>query len=571
MRARLLCILYLAVSCLGASAAPAQTGDQWIITTMGGVIRPDVTWDKVRAHMLVVFYQSNPGERGVTADGIEDMRRIMMAQRRSQATEQILSYDLDGDGIVTREEITAVMQPRARQMINANGVQLEPTAQQTRQQLDRLVGEALKPDLDGDGTISAEEIRQEAQKQADLASEGWQRGAARFVPMTLDADGDGAVSLAEYEAAVRKQFDAIDKDRDGRLSTDEVGEFNQRLTEAFQAAQREREAQIRKQRLESAAKGCEVPPAQANVRLALLGAREARALSNAWIGSEDKVTYVTTVEIAPGRDPLYLALASQGAMIWDVVGATERVAGVVAHAEATLDDAGDGLPQRFVAANGQAAPPRGGKPLVGVIGIPRDKVHFTAHKGCLVPVSEASMKDGSAQEMAALVLGREADEIGGEVSAATFRVPPLMHFKDRVVRNAMPLPKGGAGEVLWREVEDRYSAGIAQIDVDSVVSVHPVKRYAVLPARAGLAQLVDANALQVAGFVHGFHLDEGEIHPFTSPNKFVIMQKMQIPAGATGTFILPRELPLPQGDLSQVCVLSETDMKPVNGDRRGRC
>jgi len=60
-----------------------------------------------------------------------------MAQRRAQTISQILHYDLDGDGIVTKDEIAAVMQPRARQMINANGVRLEPTPQQIRAQLDK--------------------------------------------------------------------------------------------------------------------------------------------------------------------------------------------------------------------------------------------------------------------------------------------------------------------------------------------------------------------------------------------------------------------------------------------------
>src|SRR5215218_4673863 len=79
---------------------------------------------------------------------------------------------------------------------------------------------------------------------------GWQQNAAQFVPMTLDSDGDGVVSMAEYEAAVREQFNHVDKDRDGRISASEFSEFGNRLNEARQAAQRAREAQIRKQRLQ---------------------------------------------------------------------------------------------------------------------------------------------------------------------------------------------------------------------------------------------------------------------------------------------------------------------------------
>src|SRR5262245_60673399 len=125
MRLRLLFILCLLAGSLGVSVASAQTREEWVITTMGGAMRADATWDQIRSHMFMLCYQSNPDERGVSPEGIENLRRIMMAQQRAQVMAQILNYDLNGDGIVTKDEITTVMQPRSRQMIHANGVQLE--------------------------------------------------------------------------------------------------------------------------------------------------------------------------------------------------------------------------------------------------------------------------------------------------------------------------------------------------------------------------------------------------------------------------------------------------------------
>jgi len=181
------------------------------------------------------------------------------------------------------------------------------------------------------------------------------------------------------------------------------------------------------------------------------------------------------------------------------------------------------------------------------------------------------MKDNTAQDMAAALLGRAPDEIGGENNAGTFRVPPLMHFRDRPVRNAMQLPKGVLGEALWREVDETFTAGVAKIDIDAVVSAHPVKRYDILPYRAGLATLVDVGALEIAGYSQGVRINGGQIKPFTSPDKFKITQKLRLPAGVTGTFILPSDVPAPDGDLSQACLVSAVDMKPVEGGRRGRC
>ena len=141
-------------------------------------------------------------------------------------------------------------------------------------------------------------------------------------------------------------------------------------------------------------------------------------------------------------------------MIWDIVGATERIAGVVAHAEAAVDNSTQGR----------------GKPLVGIMGVARERIRFTAHPGCLVPATDTTMKDGSAQESAALLLGRAVDEVGGEYSAGTFRVPAVRHFPDRPVRDSIQLPREGFGELLWREVREVFPAGVAQIDVELVIS-----------------------------------------------------------------------------------------------------
>ena len=219
MRRTLIRLTGAAALCLAGPVTPALASPEWIIEKMSGMLRPEVGWAQMRSQLLTAFYMSNPDERGVTAEGIDNLRKITAAQQRSRAMAQILAYDLNGDGAVTRDEITAVMQPGARQLIHVNGVQLEPTQQQVRLQLEKLVADALKPDVDRDGVITAAEILQAGQEQADQASSSWRQNAAsQYVPMTLDRDGDGAVSLAEYEAAVREQFDAIDRDRDGVIS-----------------------------------------------------------------------------------------------------------------------------------------------------------------------------------------------------------------------------------------------------------------------------------------------------------------------------------------------------------------
>ena len=106
----------------------------------------------------------------------------------------------------------------------------------------------------------------------------------------------------------------------------------------------------------------------------------------------------------------------------------------------------------------------------------------------------------------AITVNVAVDEIGGEYSAGTFRVPAVRHFPDRPVRNSIRLPREGLGELLWREVREVYPAGLAQIDMESVISAHPVKHYSVLPDRAGLAELVDTGVLTIAGTSRGVRI-----------------------------------------------------------------
>jgi hypothetical protein len=89
MRLRLVRLLGVSAICLCVLGAPAQASSEWIIARMGGVVRADVTWEQVRSNMLIAFYQSNPGERGVSAQGIDN---LVGSRRRSGALRPSLRF-----------------------------------------------------------------------------------------------------------------------------------------------------------------------------------------------------------------------------------------------------------------------------------------------------------------------------------------------------------------------------------------------------------------------------------------------------------------------------------------------
>jgi hypothetical protein len=54
---------------------------------------------------------------------------------------------------------------------------------------------------------------------------GMGHGMMHMMTIMMDADGDGAVSREEYQAVHARMFDAMDLDKDGKLTSEEMQEF----------------------------------------------------------------------------------------------------------------------------------------------------------------------------------------------------------------------------------------------------------------------------------------------------------------------------------------------------------
>jgi len=129
----------------------------------------------------------------IAAGGLMYMPIIASAKeggKRGPAFERI---DADGNGQITKEEITAMGMARFE-----------------------------KADTDGDGFISAAEIEAHQSERA-------KKRAARMMER-LDADKDGRLSLAELQSTDRatRMFRRADADRDGVISKAEFDAMKER-------------------------------------------------------------------------------------------------------------------------------------------------------------------------------------------------------------------------------------------------------------------------------------------------------------------------------------------------------
>lgn len=204
--------------CLAGPPAWAEgAGEDWIRRHL--LLDEGTSWEQVEGRMRVLFLATDVNGGGVTALDHDLARRGVRARFRAGRIANWSRYDLDGDGQVTRVELTVAARNEARIAVSRATGAL-PTREQVAEVLEELVTDHMEPDSNADGVVSFAEILDAANRVAEQAAEreGWDD----LVPLGLDADGDGTVTLDEYTRAVRSAFDGVDRDGDGLVSLTEL-------------------------------------------------------------------------------------------------------------------------------------------------------------------------------------------------------------------------------------------------------------------------------------------------------------------------------------------------------------
>lgn len=291
---------------------------------------------------------------------------------------------------------------------------------------------------------------------------------------------------------------------------------------------------------------CSLPKPAAAARTVLLSAYQGDALSTTGIGTQDVSVRTASIDVEAGSEPLYVVALSYRPMIWRLVGAVERV-------------------ERIVLAS-QSTEPNGsrpdGRPIVGASGIPADKVTFLPRPTCLEDFSE--MRSKEATRTIGIVRKATGNEpvVVADYAVSGFAIPSAALLPSRSSAKAatgIAIANDGkalnvdlskkprmqaAGNDLDNEVGRFYPGGVVDIDPRTVVASGKPIRYDVLPGKAGILQLVRSGALSQ-----------------NERGQFVINAKMRFPAGLYGAesarFVLPRDIPTPEGDPGHSCVVKE--------------
>jgi Ca2+-binding EF-hand superfamily protein len=436
-------------------------------------------------------YGSTPGI--LTRADVDLERRKEQAETRANALSEVMRYDLDGDGMVTRAEI---QQAVAR----AGNGRPDRTADDLMNRYDGNGDDRITQAEIATATVDSPRLYQVVRLEAVLA---------------LDPNKEGRLTIDELTAIGREAFGKIDTDHDGQISPAEYAASQPLLRKMMEDGQR--------QSVELFGARCAMPAASPKAKVVVIGTYGAPALSPLAVGGQDKETDLTVIHVEKGAEPLYLVLDSYESMVWALDGDVRRVVQVVA-------------------SSFEKAP--GGGSAVAVAGVKADKL--AALRGdCLSYFYQpASLEALRAHGVIRRSLGRAPDAMVGTYSARAVSIPS--GTIEKIDRAAPALAPPGFDARAWVDAVRFWPAGIGTLDRRTIASKTTVAPYEVFPSQAGIAQLIASGAIVRDGTGRSLKV----VRP-------IPRYPARMTGSHSERLIIAKGVPVPPGDPGHSCVAME--------------
>ena len=440
----------------------------------------------------------------LSAEDLEISSQLSLAAARARALSQILIYDLNGDAIVTSEELSLSRRQNPFPSDNLDRMNVIETA-----------------DANHDGQITVQEAMGIHEKVSSSGDWNRQQGTALFA---LDPNADGRLTSEELQTLALTAFAKFDLDANGVLSPAEAQARRQALRNEQQAENPANPEDFLQDR-------CGLPEAPAGSDVVVLGSFGSGTLSTVATAGQQSTTEVSELFIEPGTTPLYILALPFRPTIWHVTGAVDRIA---------------------VLATGPTYP---SKANVAVSGLPMERITFLPKRKCLDKVLMASLRNSAQlksrisevlkRPVIAMIAGRGMSRIGipsGEIEIR--RDPAIRHSGSLKIFDAETRP-ASVDPMTFKQFYLLRPGGIVDIPMTDIVAPGEVMPYMILPQEAGLIQLMQDGLLERR--TDGAYLIK---RPFE-----------RYPTGLFGIrsviFILPKGMPAPQGPLEHSQILIE--------------
>ena len=505
---RLYCILTLLASALPTTAQGADNDTNGGIGVLERMLQRAKSREQYLASVLAPLRRFDLNQNGLEEAELDVLDATSVAQSRAYGMKNILGFDLNWDGRVTRDEVrNAVIGMEIVSNRRSPGAELDD-------RVNKQVNRIMAADGNGDDIITIDEMRDyQARVNKD---DGHSRTSLARSLLALDPNKDGRLTADELIKLATETFARYDTNGDEILSHEEVAVLSENIH--------------RDMTVQAKAAKCDLPKAAANEQLAVLGIYGGEGLSTASVVGMDERTATGKVIIEPGDKPLYLVLITYNPMLWQIVGDTKRVSRAVAIGRTRDDRLG-----------------------VGITGLSRDRITFLDANEC--KLSFDNTKSPRATQAAAIIeraVGRPVTTLAGIHNLFAMKMPSGTPVKAPPPERKAP---AGVPQDIWTDFVQFFPGGLTSIDAGTVVSPEPAQPYDVLPAQAGIIQLIKTGAIERLGY--------GKLR--------IVKPIRRYPAGLHGglsvTFVLGKGVPQPGGLPGHSCVLSEETGKPLSGSQ----
>lgn len=152
-----------------------------------------------------LFAEIDRDGNGVNLQDVELVEKVRTAQSRAQLAAEKLRYDLDGDLVITRQEIESVVEfesGRGTRRLSDAAI-LANFKRDVAKRTDKI----MKADTDGNGQLSGAEVsKPDPERNRDYGGFTQQIALARAM-LKADPNGDGVLTEAETFAILGKVFE----------------------------------------------------------------------------------------------------------------------------------------------------------------------------------------------------------------------------------------------------------------------------------------------------------------------------------------------------------------------------
>lgn len=464
----------LAAACLVATQAHAQDIQSQYEAQLLQSYGQSQTYDSFEALIRMVFRRADvDGQPGLTQADRAVALDFRRAEARARYLGQKLVEDLNGDFTISADELQSLALREATQPLRANGIEIPPTPDQIRMLASGIVARKLAEDADGDGNISPEELR----AAAEAAAESYvQRGAPPFPPIDIyDADNDARLTEEEFVARLRAAFQAADTDGDAHLANKEIEAVRRAaLTNRARPpgdivlpSGQPRKTQASPSTFAAARAACKMPPVPEGHQVMVVGGYEGAALTDLYLGEPDATVELVDLRIPAGGPPITL------------------IAPFASHTILRLDDAGGRL-REIVETNGH----------IGLLGAAAGVNFARTDEACHLKLySDVAPDNPDPGAFYGARLGVNVARTIRGYALGTVDLASGTTVSDTLLEGAVTPPAAVTRTDAWAHFRRFNPGGLIPLDPEKVQTSVKVGKHPVWPQQAGIARLVADAAL----------------------------------------------------------------------------